>query len=265
MIRRLIAIACVLLAATLASAQGDVAPTVATAEALVAAVAAGGVVWVEPGDYVIAQTLVIGHDVELRDHTVFAPHVLGRAVVTGRGNLFERNGFANEEQLISAVYVGDQAHFRLEGGDVFRDNPGGAVEIAGAAWVTLFAPTVEATGTWAHTYVVGNATLTVEGGRFADNDGAFYVGDGARASLENVVIAGGAAEAVYVDESAFVVVRGGRIEGHAEVGVVASGSGRVHVEGVHVAGNRSGLVAGATPRVGANAYEDVAREVVGAD
>ena len=298
MILRLIAVACVLLTGTLASAQGDVAPTVATAEALVAAVAAGGVVWVEPGDYVIAQTLVIGRDVELRGvepsaaslYLQGAPEGMriengAHAQLTGVRLAYDADapgdtvrvddarltldgvavGFAvavpgayqvDAEGYGRGLYLTGDAEVEVLGGG-FGDNEGaavflqdaarlhvsGAFEIAGAARVTLVDPTIEATGTWAHTYVVGNATLTVEGGRFADNDGALYVGDGARASLENVVMAGGAAEAVYVDDSAFVVVRGGRIEDHADFGVLASGSGRVHVEGVHVAGNRSGLVA----------------------
>lgn len=377
--RRLV-VGVVVLAFAMASALGADAVRVATAEALVAAVAAGGVVWVEPGDYVISETLVVGHDLELRgveplaatlllrgspaglrveggaharfvgvrlaydadapgdavrvhdaratfeevaiglavaapdgepdaygrgllltgaaraevlggglgrhegvavevqdgahlhlegallagngagvvasddarvtwldtefrDHAGFALALHGRAAARGSGSLFEENGVAEGEVLISAVYVGDAATLELEGGDVFRDHPGGAFELAGGARVALTAPTVEATGTWAHTYAVGQATLHVEGGRFAGNEGAFYVGEGARAVLDGVSMAGGAAEAVVVDDHAFVEMRGGTIEDHGGFGLAAYGYARAHVDGTTVVRNRSGLVA----------------------
>lgn len=182
-------------------------------------------------------------DVEFRDHFGFALALHGRAEARGRGSLFEQNGRAEGEDLISAVYVGDAARLVLEGSDVFRDHPGGAFELAGAAHVALTAPTVEATGTWAHTYAVGQATLLVEGGRFAGNEGAFYVGEGARAVLDGVSMTGGAAEAVVVDDHAFVEVRGGAIEDHGGFGLAAYGSARAHVDGATVLRNRSGLVA----------------------
>jgi AcrR family transcriptional regulator len=151
-------------------------------------------------------------DTEVRDHVDFALAAHDRAVVTGGGNLFEVNGVAEDDRLISVAYVGDEASLSLSGGDVFHDNPGGAFEIAGAARVTLVDTTVEAIGTWAHTYVVEQATLLVEGGRFAGNEGGFYAGDGARIELRGVVITGGASDAIFADGHALVEVAGGRLE-----------------------------------------------------
>jgi hypothetical protein len=180
---------------------------------------------------------------EVRDHVGFAVAARDRAVVTGGGNLFEENGVAEDDRLISVAYVGDEASLSLSGGDVFHDNPGGAFEIAGAARVTLVDTTVESIGTWAHTYVVEQATLLVEGGRFAGNEGGFYAGDGARIELRGVVMTGGASDAVFADGYALVEVVGGRIDDHVAFGITLADHARGIVEGVTVARNRSGLVA----------------------
>ncbi len=384
MIGRALGVALLALASAAAFAQADDEPRVASAEALVAAVAAGGVVWIEPGDYTIDETLVVARDVELREveggegfptlhlhgapegirieggaharlvglrlayaseepgdvvrvhdaratlenvaigravgvpdppvgtegygrglyvtgdsfvdvqgggigqngraaavvhdtsrlrlseallvdngagvvahddatigafdtefrlHLDFAIAAHGRAVVAGGGNLFEENGVVEGDRLVSAVYVGDRARLYLEGGDTFRDHPGGAFEVAGAAMLTLIGTTVETTGTWSHTYAVGQATVNVQGGSFVGNEGAFYFGEGARAVLEDVVMTGGGAEAIFADGHAFVEVTGGRIEDHADFGLYLDGYARAHVEGAWVARNRSGLVA----------------------
>ena len=174
----------------------------------------------------------------------YALSVHGRARVHSRDSVYESNGGADpaSELLISAVWVGDTGRLTMER-DRLVDNPGGAIELAGRANVELGFVSIERTGTWAHTYVVDGAQLRVVGGRFAANEGAFYVGGAADARLDEVEVVGGAGEGVIADGEAQVSIRGGSIVGHASFGLYLAGAAQAWVDDTVVVGNRSGLVA----------------------
>jgi hypothetical protein len=177
----------------------------------------------------------------------YALSLFGTAQVTAEGNTYRSNGGHDEvEDIVRSPLLLEDSSRYVSNGDVFVENPGGAIEVIHDGSMLLNAPTLTGNGSYASVWVDDTADVVLIGATVEGNEGGMFVRGEATLFLERGSFMTTASDAVDASGSSQVSAVEASFTGNDGAGIYAYGGATVTVRRSTFQSNLAGLVASET-------------------